>query len=209
MKLRSINYISPIATEGSFEEVFIEETEVLIKKNKKYMSITFEMYCIRNEERIVLDERVIAFYGMAGDSITSNKLAVLSIPNENYDTELEAVPLTIEVENPDFDLEIVGSIEYITIDNPNYESQVASIKRVSHTPLLEYLYSHEGIFPEIYDIVQWGYPNFQDALQYFDGGDKVNPNITISNPFAKEWVKNNVVMKGELIGNQFEFVNED
>lgn len=207
MKLKSLNYISPILTEGKFEEVFIEETEVLIKKNKKYMSITFEMYCYRNGERIVLDERSIAFYGIAGDTVTSNKLAVISVPNENYDAELAAVPLTITIENPEYNSEDMMSEQFITIDNPNYDSQLASIKRDIHIPLLEYLYSHEGNFPEVYDIVQWGYPNFQDALQYFDGGDRTNPEITISNPFAREWMKNNVVMKGETLGTQFNFVD--
>ncbi len=171
MKLQAANYTSPIATEGTFNNVFVEEKSIYIEKAKKYMSIEFEMYYFKDEEKIELDTRKIAFYGMAGDSVTSNKLAVISVPNEDYDSEVEDSPLMVNV------------------------------------PLLQYLYTHDGVLPEVYDVVDWGYPNFQDALLYFNGGDRNNPEIEVVNPFAKEWIKHNIIIKGEQIGNQFEFVD--
>lgn len=201
MRLKSTNYISPIPTEGKFDEVFIEEKLFSIEKGRKYMSIEFEMYYFRDGVKVELDTRTIAFYGIAGDSVTSNKLAVISVPNENYQAEVDAVPMTVEVTNPETN-------EISVMPNPNHDAQVAAVPHNVTVPFLQYLYTHEGNLPEVYEIVDWGYPNFEDALKYFNGGDRTNPDITISNPFAKEWVKNNIIMKGEAIGVQFDFVAE-
>jgi len=228
MRLKSLNYISPIPTEGRFENVFITESEVLIKKNEKYMSITFEMFYYKDSEKVVLDERSIAFYGNQGDSSTSNRLAVISVPNENYDSEIASIPLTIETTNPEYqpefllepNTEIEGSeefisapnplynvniLQFITIDNPDYNNQVASIQRNISVPFLQYLQEHEGNLPEIYEVVEWGFPNFQDSLQYFSGAERDNLEISIINPFAREWLKNTLVMKNEKVGVQFNF----
>jgi len=231
MKLKATNYVSPIPTEGTFAEVFIEETDVLIRKNKKYMSITFEMYYFRNGERIVLDERNIAFYGMQGDKETSNKLAVISVPNEDYEFQVANVPIKVEVNNPEYDpREFINefnpdynqddpesqlmipvlnptynNVQFILIDNPSYTAQVAAIPQRVTVPFLQYLYTHEGQLPAEYEVVEWGYPNYQDSLQYFEGGDKSKLEIDIVNPFAREWLRNTLIMKNEKIGVQFNF----
>jgi len=234
MKLRATQYTSPEPKEGTFDNVFIEEKSFTIEKERKYMSIVFEMYYFRDDVKVELDTRTIAFYGMQGDSVTSNKLAVLSVPNENYDAEVEAVPLTVQATNPDYqpefivepnpdyDTEVEGSEEFInvanplydinipefiTIDNPDYDQQVEDVPEMVSVPLLQYLYAHEGVMPEVYEVTDWGFPSYEDVLQYFEGGDRSNLDISITNPFARGWLLNTLVMKNEKVGVQFQFVD--
>jgi len=232
MILKSTQYTSPIPTEGTFENVYITEKAVTIEKARKYMLIEFEMYDYILDKKITLDERSIAFYGNQGDTVTSNKLAIISVVNKNYDAEVASIPLTIEVinpeyqpefllePNPEYNAEIEGSEEFIstpnplydiniaqfiTIENSDYENQVASVQKNISVPFLQYLQEHEGDLPEIYEVVEWGFPNFQDALQYFSGGEKSNLDISITNPFARGWLLNTLVMKNERVGVQFNF----
>ena len=44
MKLTSQIYNSPILTEGKFENVFIEETAITLKRKDSYLRIDFDMY---------------------------------------------------------------------------------------------------------------------------------------------------------------------
>jgi len=235
MKLFCHQYTSPIPTYGTFESVYIEESCVKIEKFKKSMSINFEMYYFKDGERIVIDERRITFYGMNGDSVTSKDAAIISIPNIHYQEQVDAVPLTIEVpntdyqpqfilvNNPDYNPEEEGSEEFImednpeynesipyfiTIDNPDYESQINSVSTTVSIALMDYLYQNAGVMPEVYEVVKYGFPNFQTASSFFNGGEKNDTDISVLNPFAKEWVKNMLIMQNEPVGNQFNFVNE-
>ena len=54
MKLTSQNYNSPILTEGQFENVFIEETAITLKRKDSYLRIDFEMYIEREGQIVVL-----------------------------------------------------------------------------------------------------------------------------------------------------------
>ena len=64
----------------------------------------------------------------------------------------------------------------------------------------------EVITPENYFMVDWGFPSYEDALLYLNGGSFQSPEIQPVNEFVKAWILNNVVMKGEFIGKQFQFV---
>ena len=55
-------------------------------------------------------------------------------------------------------------------------------------------------------MVDWGFPSYEDALLYLNGGSFQSPEIQPVNEFVKAWILNNVVMKGEFIGKQFQFV---
>jgi hypothetical protein len=55
-------------------------------------------------------------------------------------------------------------------------------------------------------MVDWGFPSFEDALTYLSGGSFQSPELLPINDFVKNWIKSSVVMKGEYIGTQFEFV---
>lgn len=75
MKLKAINYTSPILTEGKFDNVFIEETSFELKRNDSYFRINFEMYYLIGQERVVLEKAYLAFQGMNNDANSSNETA--------------------------------------------------------------------------------------------------------------------------------------
>jgi len=229
MKLTTATYNSPLSTEGMFSNVFIEDTEYTLNRNKQMFSVTFEMYHIKNGERIVLDSSLLQFLGAAGDTATTNKTAIISIPNVNYSSQVEALPLTIQINNPEYDpnefiqvvnpdynSEIEGSQEFIEIPNPQFNDveflttpnpEITTIPLRINIPMLEYLYANEGQFPEDYQIVDWGFPNYTDVLKYFEGGTLTDPELFINNPFARGWLLNNLYMKGEKVGVQFNFLD--
>jgi hypothetical protein len=66
---------------------------------------------------------------------------------------------------------------------------------------------NNGAYPENYTMVDWGYPSYEDALDYLTGGTFESPEINPANEFVKAWILNTVIMKGELIGAQFQFVD--
>jgi len=217
MKLHAPIYVSPVSTEGTFTDVFIEDSIIEIQKRKKILSVTFEMYYLRDGVPVVLEETTLKF--------TSYKeTAIISIANGNYQAEVDAVPLTIEIvdpENPGGFIEIpdpenpegfitvpdpANPCEFITVTNPDYEAQVAAVPTTLNVPLLQYLAENEGTLPEEYEVVNYGWPDYATASYFFEGGDKANPDITIPNPFAKEWLLNCAYLKTEAFGKQFSFI---
>lgn len=213
MILKATNYVSSAG--GVFEEMFVQEKKFSIEKGRKYLLIEFEMYYFKDGEKTIHSERSIAFYGMTGDESSSNRTAIISIPNPDYDAMVAAIPETVQVPaqpefvliddvetpNPDYDAE-----DLVTIPNPDYENMVNSVARHNSIPLLQYLYTHEGNLPEEFEVLDWGYPNFEDALSYFSGGDRSNLDISITNPFARDWFRNTLVMDNQKI-TQFNFVD--
>jgi len=193
MKLFCSTYTSPIDIEGTFTDVFIEDSIVSIQKSKKYLSVTFEMYYFKNEQKIVLDQRTLGFYGGSGDSETSKKAAIVSIPNPITEPYTEVIP------NPDYNSEDPESLEFITV--PITPSETINVA------LMQYLADNNGELPEVYEVVDFGYPDFNTALQFFNGGDRNNLDISIPNPFAKLWLKDSLVMKNQKVGSQFEFID--
>jgi hypothetical protein len=89
MKLQSQFYISPNATQGEFKNVTIEDVCITHKRNEKYLSITFEMAYLKNSQKVVLDTVTMGFLGMEGDEVSSNRTTTMSIPNANYDVNIE------------------------------------------------------------------------------------------------------------------------
>ena len=193
MKLHAPTYASPIDIEGTFTDVFIEDAIVSIQKSKKYLSVTFEMYYFKNQQKIVLDQRTLGFYGGSGDSETSKKAAIVSIPNPITEPYEEQIP------NPDYDVENPESLEFITVTiTPSQTINVA---------LMQYLADNNGELPEVYEVVDFGYPDFNTALQFFSGGERGNLDIQIPNPFARLWLKDSLVMKNQKVGSQFDFLD--
>ena len=56
-------------------------------------------------------------------------------------------------------------------------------------------------------MIDWGYPTFEQALNYLNGGTFASPEIHPVDQFVKNWILNTVQMKSELIGVQFKFVD--
>ena len=73
-------------------------------------------------------------------------------------------------------------------------------------PLIPYLNENGGNYPENYEMVDWGYPSYEDALTYLSGGSFQSPELHPINEFVRAWILNTVIMKGEFIGKQFQFV---
>lgn len=228
MKLKALTYNSPVDTEGTYENVYIEDVSFEIKRNENFFAIDFEMYHIKNDKRVKLDSARIAFKGnnteLEQGLPTTNRTAVLKVFNPDYDPNIPQfltvdnpehdpnIPATIEVANPDYDETIEGSLPTKEVANPDYIYPTMSIPNQDYIaefyeiPMLQYLYQNSGQMPANYEILDWGYPTYEDAMQYFVGGELSSPELIVENPFAKEWLKNTMQMKGELIKEQFEFI---
>lgn len=72
--------------------------------------------------------------------------------------------------------------------------------------LIDYIMENQGNYPENYEMVDWGYPSYEDALTYLSGGSFQSPELHPINEFVRAWILNTVIMKGEFIGKQFQFV---
>jgi len=184
MQLYTPTYHSPSPTEGTFTEVFIEEVSFERKRIDKHLTIRFEMYYFRGEEKIVISNSHISFVGMNADSANTNRTTILSIPNVDYDAQVAAIDVEAE----------------------DYEALVAAVPTRVNVPMLEYLSTHEGVLPEGYEVVDWGFPSYEDVLQYFEGGSLAEPELFVTQPFARQWFLNNIYMKGEKVGTQFTFI---
>jgi hypothetical protein len=170
MKLQAQTYVSPLLNQGTFANVSIEDVCLTHKRNEKYISITFEMSYLKNGQKVVLDTKEMGFLGMENEVVSSNRTTTMSIPNPDYDAQIEA------------------SEERITV------------------PLFTYLTANNGVMPQDYEIVDFGWPTYEKVMQYFEGGTLENPEITISAPLAIGFLMNNLVMNGEAVGVQFTIV---
>lgn len=162
MKLISQLYKSPIPTEGKFENVFIEETAITLKRKDSYLRIDFDMYIQENGQTIVLDKSFIAFQGMNDDESSTNRKSTFKFLNDPEEQEPRG--------------------------------------------LIEYLNANQGNYPDNFKMIDWGYPSYEDALTYLTGGSFQSPELHPLNEFVKAWILNTVIMKGEFIGVQFQFV---
>lgn len=97
MKLESEKYVSPNLKQGILENVIIEDISVTHVRHQKYLSIAFEMYCIKNGEKVVLDTKVMGFLGMENDELSSNRTTTFSVPNLDYDSQIEGSQKRITV----------------------------------------------------------------------------------------------------------------
>lgn len=92
-----------------------------------------------------------------------------------------------------------------SIPNPDYNAAIEGSEQRMIVPMIAYLQQHQGIFPEDFVMVNWGFPTFEDAITYFIGGNLEVQNISISNTFAAQWFLNTFEINGEKIGAQFTF----
>lgn len=162
MKLTAPIFYSPILTEGKFENVFIEETAITLKRKDSYLKIDFDMYIEKDNQIITLDKSSIAFQGMNLDGNSTNRKATFKFLDDT------------EQQDP--------------------------------RGLIDYIMANQGNYPQDYEMVDWGYPSYEDALAYLSGGSFQSPEIQPVNDFVKAWILNTVTMKGEFIGKQFQFV---
>lgn len=89
MKLTATSYTSPKPTQGTFENVTIEDYSLTHKRHDKYISIGFDMYYMNGEEKVSLDKVEMAFLGMEDDEVSTNRTTTIRIPNPDFDAEVE------------------------------------------------------------------------------------------------------------------------
>ena len=123
----------------------------------------------------------------------------------------------------DFDMYVEKEGEIILLDKSNiafqgmYDSEVSTNKTATFKfnddteeqeprGLIAYLAENNGNYPQDYYMVDWGYPSYEDALTYLSGGSFQSPELHPINDFVRAWILNTVIMKGEFIGKQFQFV---
>ncbi|KIQ22643.1 hypothetical protein RT99_05915 [Flavobacterium sp. MEB061] len=159
MKLNTTLYVSPIVTEGKFDDVYIEDTSFELNRKDSILRINFEMFYFRDGKRTVISTASLGFQGMNDDVNSTNEKTLFKF-NDSEDTH----------------------------------------------GLIQYFLDNNGMYPENSEIVNWGFPSFEDALTYLNGGSFQNPELHPVNDFVKDWIRNSVIMKSEAIGNQFEFV---
>jgi hypothetical protein len=193
MKLFTENYVSPIPTQGAFENVSIEETSIIHKGKENFLSIQFDMTYLKNDKKVLLASKTMQFWGMENDANSSNKTTLVRVDNPNFDPNENYIT---EEPNPDW-FEGSDLPETITFDNTPPQRIIIP------------LFKPDGSYNVTsmdFEIVDYGFPTYEKALQMFEGGSFEQPEIIITEPLAIGFVLNKLFMNGEPVGNQFELV---
>ncbi|WP_268846465.1 hypothetical protein [Flavobacterium aestivum] len=133
MKLIAQNYVSPIITEGTFQNVFIEETSIQLKRKDSRLRIDFDMYYIKNGCPIVLASSYIAFQGMNDDPNSTNRKATFKFNNSE---------------------EVHGLIEYVAQNGGQYPTDYIMVDWgcASYEDALTYLFGGSFQNPELHPV---------------------------------------------------------
>ncbi|GIZ09970.1 hypothetical protein [Flavobacterium sp. UMI-01] len=86
MKLIAPIYVSPLDSEGQFQNVEINDTEIIIQ-GENFFSVKFDMTYQKNDRTILLGSHTLSFLGDEGDEQSSNRTTKISILNPEYDSE--------------------------------------------------------------------------------------------------------------------------
>jgi hypothetical protein len=129
MKLICENYVSPNAKQGTFKNVQIIDSCLTHKRDEKYLAITFEMAYFHNGIKQILATETMGFLGMEADEINSNRTTTISIPNPEFDVDVEGSQERIKVGFFDYLQKNAGVIpaDYFVVDYgfPTYEKVMA------------------------------------------------------------------------------------
>ncbi|MDN3595324.1 hypothetical protein [Zunongwangia endophytica] len=186
MKLLPKNgvYNSPMAVQGKFENVFIEDREITIKRNENFLSVKFVMFYLKDEKEIILGSKTMEFCGLENDYANSTNIAsIFKYPNPDYD--------------PNFDI----------AESKSDEDYKKTIEWIENVKLMEYLALNNNKLPYGAIITEYGYPTFEVVLQYFEGGTLDDPEVQINNEFAQGFLLNKLSINGEIVGDQFIFLS--
>lgn len=177
-------YISPLSHQGTFENAYIEDREIILKRNENYLAVIFVLAYIRDEKEVILYQKKIEFIGLDSDYKNStNQTSFFKYPNPSFD--------------PDF----------IPDENSTPEDLLKTIEIFEKIPLINYLNNNAGVLPDGAEITDYGYPTYEAVLNYFTGGTLSAPEINITDPIARGFFLNKVMMNGEPCGVQFQFTD--
>lgn len=177
MKFIAANYTKPNGDFGTFTNVYIEDIGFTHSRNVGQLNVAFEMYHIHNGNRIVIGSGSI----FCSDGILPN------VEGSNYAPDSTNKTAYCRQLNPDYD----GT-------NDKYIGD--------EIPLIRFLADNGSILPNGYEITDYGFPNYTDALKYFSGGSMESPEISVTNPIAIGFLLNKLIINDEPIGNQFQIV---
>ena len=86
MKLIASNYTSPILTEGTFENVAIEDTSFELKRNDSYLRIEFKTY-LQDTPEVILVTSSLAFQGMDAHPNNTTRKATFKFIDDTEEQE--------------------------------------------------------------------------------------------------------------------------
>lgn len=184
MKLipRNSKYISPQSHQGEFNNAYIEDREIILKRKENYLAVVFVLAYLKDGIEVILYQKKVEFIGLENDySNGTNQTSYFKYPNPTYD------PLFVPNESS---------------TEADYQKTIEWFENV---PLMDYLAENGGLMPEGAVITEFGYPTYEAALNYFSGGTLDAPEILITDPLAKGFFLNKLEMNGELVGLQFDF----
>ena len=184
MKLipKSGKYISPIPTQGEFNNAYIEDREIILKRKENYLAVVFVLAYQRDGKEVILYQKKVEFIGLESDYKNStNQTSYFKYPNPEFDPQ------------------------FVPDENSTEADFQKTIEWFENVELMKYLRANNGILPEGAVITEYGYPTYEAALQYFTGGTLESPEIHITDPLAIGFFVNKLEMNGEKVGVQFEF----
>lgn len=175
-------YISPQPHQGEFQNAFIEDREIILKRKKNYLAVVFVLAYMHNGKEVILYQKKVEFIGLENDYENStNQTTYFKYPNPAFD--------------PNFAIDEFSTEE-------DFQKTVEWIENVK---LMEYLEQNNEVMPEGAVITEYGYPTYEAALDYFEGGTLASPEIIITDPLAIGFFLNKLEMNGEIVGKQFQF----
>lgn len=98
-----------------------------------------------------------------------------------------------------------GNMAFSEDSNETMYVQVEIEGVVETIKLMDWLSQNNGELGSAI-IVEYGKPSYNDVHTYFSGGDFDNPEITLSNPIAQGFLLNKLIMNGQIVGQQFSFI---
>lgn len=182
MKLTPITgkYTSPIESQGTFENVAIEDREMIIRRKEKFLAVKFVLFYEKDGKEIILGTKLVEFQGVEADEVSTNQTTYFKYPNPDFDPAFE----------PD--------------ENSTEEDFNKTIEWFQNIPLMKYLAENAGVMPEGAVITEYGFPTYEAVLNYFEGGTLQSPEIHITEPLAVGFLLNKLAINGEIVGKQFE-----
>lgn len=99
-----------------------------------------------------------------------------------------------------------GALSFLGMNDDEVNSnQTAYVEVNGQTvPLLQWLAENNGELGNAV-ITDFGYPTYEDALTYFQGGNFEAPEIIITNPIAQGFLLSKLIINNESVGIQFDF----
>lgn len=175
-------YISPQAHQGEFQNAYIEDREIILKRKENYLAVVFVLAYLKDGKEVILYQKKVEFIGLDNDYANStNQTSYFKYPNPTYDAA------------------------FVPDENSTEADFQKTIEWFERIPLMNYLAANAGVLPEGAVITEYGFPTYEAVLNYFEGGTLAAPEILISNPLAIGFFLNKLSMNGEIVGIQFQF----